>query len=96
MRHSRFSGAGYSFADDRCSGGRLVENDVMTCSHCQRVIFRADWQREGGLCPGCDGAVCIECATKMQTRGCEVFTRQIDDAINGEYHRQQNARILGI
>ena len=111
MKHRRYlDGAGYFINDDRPSGGRLSEDDVLGCAHCQRVLKRKSWLANGGYCHQCDQELCVECATAAQkdgsqslaapgnivTAGCANFKRFVDRALADDYRKAQNARILGI
>lgn len=91
---SRFSGLGYLVNDDRASGGKKTESDMLGCGHCQALMRRGDWQEDGGHCSCCDTAVCGPCADRILTVGCESFLRQLERSLNEQYVRSQNARML--
>lgn len=93
MSHSRFSGSGYMLNDNRCSGGKVEEADVLGCKHCCAVIFKASWVEEGAYCHQCDGPICTACD---RDPNCKNFMRQLDQANDEAYRREQNAKILGI
>lgn len=97
MKHRRYlDGAGYFVNDDRVSGGRLSEDDVLGCAHCQKALKRKIWLNEGGYCSQCDQELCVECATKALTEGCANFKRMVERELAAAYVREQNARIFGI
>ncbi len=97
MKHRRYTdGAGYFVNDERVSGGRLSEDDVLGCAHCQKALKKKIWLNNGGYCSQCDQELCVECATKTMTEGCANFKRRVERAIADDYRREQNARILGI
>jgi len=89
-------GAGYICIDERASGGKLREADIYVCTHCQAVIFVSQWKLDGGFCGLCSKPICGPCADRMQTKGCEPFIKQIEQAVEDNYRRKQNARILGV
>lgn len=92
---SVFNRAGYLLADDRASGGKVDEADMLGCSHCQALMKRHLWSDDGGFCHGCDAPVCGPCCDKIPTHGCAPFMRQLERAVNDAYRREQNAKILG-
>lgn len=91
---SVFSGSGYLLVDDRASGGRLVEADMLGCNHCQALLKKNEWREDGGHCGGCMQPVCGPCADKILTHGCEPFLRQLEAALERDYTRAQNARMM--
>ena len=96
MRHSRFDGQGYYLNDDTPSGGQKVKDDVLGCAHCQKALKKRVWLRNGGYCHQCDQELCVECATKALTHGCENFKRFVEKQVAEAFRREANARILGI
>src|SRR6266700_7765128 len=108
MRRSRFDSAGYFINDDRCSGGRLAEDDLLGCGHCQKALKRREWREDGGWCSCCDQELCGDvrneagviiqegCASKAYREGCKNFKEFIYRKIEEQYRQEQNARILGI
>lgn len=96
-KRSVFNGMGYVIADNTASDwGTKEEADLIGCAHCHGLIKKTDWQNDGGFCSCCDHAVCAHCADRMLTHGCENFKRKIDQAVEAQYRKQQNARILGL
>jgi len=95
---SMFNGAGYYYNDDRASGGKLEESDVLGCKHCEAGIKKSDWIRNAGYarCSSCDGFMCDPCYDKYKVEGCQVFQRFIDRTLAENYRKQQNAKVLGI
>lgn len=95
-RVTSISGAGYISIDETAAGKGHREADIYCCSHCQAVIFVKAWREDGGFCGRCQAPVCGPCADRMQTRGCEPFTAQVERMLEEVYRREQNAKILGI
>lgn len=93
-----WTGHGYFLNDDRASGGRKSEDDVILCTHCERPILKHYWQSQAGaFCFSCFAPICEDCGAKMKASGqCEVHERRFRQAIDDNYRREQNARILGI
>lgn len=93
---SVFNQMGYLKADDRNSGGKLDEADMLGCNHCQALIRKSLWSDDGGFCHGCDAPVCASCCDKIPREGCAPFIAQLERAVNAAYIRGQNAKVLGI
>lgn len=95
MLRSMMNGAGYFRQNNRASGGRLVEADVVGCAHCQRAMLKADWAEDGGFCHCCDAPVCGPCADAMLTAGCVSFKAKLDAELERSYRARQNAMLMG-
>lgn len=93
---SVFTGHGYLLSDDRASGGKKDEADLLGCNHCQALLKRSAWAENGGMCMSCDAPVCSLCRDRIPTHGCEHFLRQLTEALETQYRRDQNMRVLGI
>jgi len=89
-------GAGYMFADDRCSGNGLKEADMLGCNHCQGLMEKNKWREDGGWCSCCGQPVCGPCADKILTEGCIPFIKKVDMQLEENYKKKQLGRILGI
>ena len=89
-------GAGYMFADDRCSGGGLKESDMLGCNHCQKLMEAHKWKEDGGWCGCCGQPVCGPCSDKILTEGCVPFIKKVDKQIEENYKKKQLARMLGV
>lgn len=89
-------GAGYLFADDRASGGKLEEADMLGCNHCQKLMKAHLWKQDGGWCGCCAQPVCGPCADKISTQGCTPFIKLVDKQLSETHRKGQNARILGV
>jgi len=94
-------GAGYHLNDDTNSGGQKIEHDVIACTHCERLLFVADWKKErsqggGTVCRKCQSPVCGPCGERMIVFGCEPFLAKLDKMIEASERKAQNRRILGI
>ncbi|MDZ7355885.1 MAG: hypothetical protein ONB55_22420 [candidate division KSB1 bacterium] len=91
---SHTSGAGYYVNDKETS--RPQEDDVQTCSHCQKVLLMRQWKKAGGFCRRCMKPVCIHCARRMATFGCESMVRQVDKIVDRAYRRRQFEKVAGL
>ncbi len=94
-------GAGYLFNDDRASGGKVSEADVLTCPHCEKIIEHAQWRKEreqggGGYCRKCQAPVCGPCLDRMLRFGCEPYLKRIEQTVEANHRREQNRKVLGI
>lgn len=92
--HAR--GAGYMLADDTASGGKKREADVAACAHCSAIILLQQWRDNGGFCGRCHATICPQCADRMQTRGCEPFTKWVEQQSQLAYRRSQLRKIAGL
>ena len=93
---SIFSAAGYLMNDNRASGNKLEEADILGCLHCQAAIEAQKWRVDGAFCHGCNGPICSWC--DQTTNGCTGqfhFYRRLERAVEDRYRRDQNAKILG-
>ena len=96
--------AGYLFNDDRASGGKVSEADIIACPHCESLISYQAWRKErahgggltGGWCRKCAAPVCGPCLDRMLVFGCEPYLRKIDQAVKDNFRRLQNRKVLGI
>lgn len=93
---SKFRQTGYRYADERCSGGTVQEDECVCCAHCQKLLFLRAWRVDGGWCGRCDAYICGLCADRMVVTGCVPFKRLVDDALDRIYHATQNAKVLGL
>jgi hypothetical protein len=94
---SIFDGAGYFFNDDRASGGKFVEDDLVGCAHCPKPTKKAQWKLQGGMCFVCSKPMCAECTARALKFGCEgPEEKRIERAVNDLHRREQNAKVLGI
>lgn len=93
---SVFDQMGYAVVDNRASGGALHEDDLLGCRHCQALIDKSKWKISGAFCHCCDGPICAGCDARRPDFGCEVFERKFARAVEDNYRREQNRRVLGI
>lgn len=95
---SMFSGQGYYLSDDSASGGKRVEDDILSCTHCQAVMKKSEWKagQTGAYCPVCDGPICTGCTARMQKFGCEPYAKKFTAIIDDHYRKEQNAKVMGI
>lgn len=93
---SIYNGAGYLLNDNRCSGGKVEEADLIACRHCQKLMKKAAWQEDGGFCGHCERPVCGGCADKILTGGCTPFVAKLEQQVEIQIRRRQNARVMGI
>ena len=102
MTKSIFNGSGYFMNDDRASGGKLSEDDVIACAHvapgCRGAAMKkSEWKLKGGMCLACAKPLCFACYGRATKFGCEgPEDKRIERAANELHHRQQNAKVLGI
>jgi len=98
---SIYAGAGYYMNDDRCSGGVKTEADVLTCSHCQKIIMKKP-KPDGSIsmhlnfCGCCAEMVCATCKEKSIKEGCQPFMKLIEEAATRLYRRKQFAELAGL
>jgi hypothetical protein len=92
--------------------GTKEEDDLLGCGHCHAVIRKhahtdpvtkrriPGWLDEGGHCYVCNQPLCgpqnNNCRDRAQRHGCEAYARVLERAIEDNYRREQNAKILGI
>jgi hypothetical protein len=95
---SIFNQSGYFLNDDRASGGRFEQDDLLGCGHCPRPVKKHKWQAQGGMCYVCGKPLCFACYEIMhKSKQCAGSQEdQIIRAVNETYHKQQNAKVLGI
>lgn len=97
MSTSIFHGAGYFMNDDRASGGKLAEDDVLACSHCNGALKKREWKLQGAFCTVCHKPLCVACGARANKFGCEgPEVKRIERAINEHYKREQNTKLLGL
>ena len=96
MVRTVYSGMGYVLADDSASGGEKREADLLGCNHCDRLMRKSVWREKGGHCLVCDRPICAGCLARIPTHGCEHSVRRFTAAVEENYRREQNARVLGI
>lgn len=74
-------GLGYLEVDNRASGGRHLEADTYTCTHCQRVVVMNPLRkRERYKCGGCNHHICDDCAALRATGApCRTWAQKIDE-----------------
>lgn len=89
-------GAGYFVNDDTPSGGKKVEGDVRTCTHCQKILVMQHWKDDGGWCGRCGAPVCGPCADRMDTHGCEPFIAQIERAMKMQPRLHEFRKLAGL
>jgi len=97
MTKSIFNGSGYFMNDDRASGGKLAEDDILACAHHGGAMKRSDWKLRGGMCMACAKPICAHCYDRTAKFGCEgPEEKRIAAAVNDLYRRSQNSKVLGI
>lgn len=96
MVKTMLNGMGWRQVDNRCSGGSREENDLLGCSHCQKLMKKNLWADDGGFCHGCDRPVCGPCCDAIPRTGCTTFMKVLETSLEKEYRRNQNARMLGL
>ena len=96
MPKSVFNGHGWFLNDDRASGGQKTEDDILSCSHCQKMMRKRNWQQRGAWCVNCVKPICHPCSERMKVHGCEAFAMRVERAIDDNYRREQNRKIMGL
>jgi len=96
MPRSIFNGQGYYLNDNRASGGTLEEDALLGCNHCHAPLKKAEWKHEGGFCMGCEKPLCFSCLKDATKNGCRPEVERIARAVEEDYRRGQNARVMGI
>jgi len=97
MSKSIFHGHGYFMNDDRASGGKMAEDDIIACAHTGAAMKKADWKLHGGMCMVCARPISAAAFKRAKVFGCEgPEEKRIEQAVNAHYHAQQNAKVLGI
>lgn len=97
MTKSIFHGHGYFMNDDRASGGKLAEDDIVACAHHNGALKKSQWKLQGGMCMVCAKPLCHACYVRTKKFGCEgPEEKRLERAVNEHYHRSQNAKVLGI
>lgn len=74
---------GYVQSDDRAAGGRNVEFNTYTCTHCCTVVvMNPDRRRERYKCRGCDHLICDNCgAARAAGAACKTFKQLVDEVL---------------
>lgn len=70
----------------------IIERDTYTCVHCNAVVFVAPRQPPEGHCRPCNASICGACA---DAGVCTPFMKKIEEQETVDYHRRQNAKVLG-
>ncbi len=82
---------GHIHKDDRASGGQLIEQDCLTCNHCQRIlVFRRD-RLDVPFCGMCAAHICQECKSNMVkgTASCVPFEKLVEEHLDRQHRQQQ-------
>lgn len=93
---SMFNGAGYVMNDNRASGGVLREDDIISCVSCQAAIDKSKWREQGAFCHALGGPICSFCDRCRPLADLEPFEKRFARAIEENYRKEQNAKILGL
>jgi hypothetical protein len=89
IAHPFSRNAGYYVSDNTASGGVRIEDDIQTCKHCQRVLYKTAWLRNGGFCKGCNSPVCTFCATRMMKEGCTPYIAKVEQVVEDMLQSQR-------
>jgi hypothetical protein len=57
---------------------RPYEADILTCAHCQKILQLHLWKEEGGFCRREMKPLCLHCADRALTFGCEPFMKILE------------------
>lgn len=94
---SIFNGSGYFLNDDRASGGKLAEDDIIACAHTNVAMKKSEWKIHGGMCMVCGKPISAAAVARAQKFGCEgPETMRLERALSELHRREQNAKVLGI
>lgn len=88
--------SGYYRNDDTCSGGKKVEADIQSCSHCQAVIKMQSWKEEGDWCSRCSKPICKACGEDLALNGCRPFLQKLEQSLERDFHRAQFRKLAGL
>jgi len=55
-----------------------LEADTISCSHCQKVLLKNRWKKQGAWCWRCGHAICSMCDEKSHVTGCVPFMQMIE------------------
>lgn len=95
------NGEGY-FLNAEESGRHRQEAAVLSCAHCQKVLFLHDvpgqvnWRQDGGWCRREMKPLCGPCADRALTFGCEPFIKQIEQTANLRVRLEQFHKLAGL
>ncbi len=87
---------GHVHIDHRAGDGGVFEDDIVGCNHCQAAMHRSEWRKKGGYCSCCDSPLCNACAEETKRSGCLPWRKFVDEQLDAQYHRDQNAKVLGL
>lgn len=88
-------GLGVLELDNRASGGKMVEYETYTCSHCEAVVvLNPRRTRERYKCQGCRHYVCDNCAAKLaEGQVCYTYAQRVQDYMEA-VARQTNSPLI--
>lgn len=78
------------------------EAGIMTCAHCQRVLFLHDapgqvnWKTDGGWCRNEQKPLCGPCADRALTYGCEPALKQVEQYGEALVKYEQYLKVAGL
>lgn len=94
--------AGWLWSDNTASGGKKVEADVQSCTHCQCVILMQEWRKvengamNGGFCMRCNAPICGPCQTLALTKGCTPFIEFVERETDARIKLSQFMKLAGL
>lgn len=68
---------------------RPFEADILTCAHCQKILLLSAWKEEGGFCRREMKPLCLRCADRALTFGCEPFLKKLEAHTREQYRTFQ-------
>ena len=94
--------AGYFRSDDSPSGGKLREDNVRTCPHCQAVILMSQWGKviagkmQDGFCNKCNAPICTNCTPALATVGCLPYIAKLERDFDMTVKLRQFQKLAGL
>jgi hypothetical protein len=70
---------GYVIKGNRGSD-KAIEQDTISCIHCQRVIVKGTWQ--GSWCNHCGAPICVPCRQTLDKEGCIPWKKWVDELVS--------------
>ena len=86
---------GALFNDNRTSGGKLDQADILCCAHCQCVL-RWDQPEKRHLCRRGGHVICDVCKADEMQNGCSPFTAFLDREREKLERRNQLSKAIGL
>lgn len=75
---------------------RPFEADILTCAHCQAVLYLRLWREDGGFCRREMKPLCGPCADRALQFGCEPFLKKLEAFTREQVNRAQFKKLAGL